>query len=133
MSEVEWMDLLGWSDEEVNDLRFVAYSYIKQGQYKIALKFFDALVILCPESSYDLQTLGALHLELGDNLSALSYFDRALQYDPNHGPTLLNRAKALLLLGYHNQGLAAAATLKNHPDGKISQSAEALVLAYQTA
>ena len=132
MSDIEWMDLLGWTDEEINDLRFVAYSYIKQGQYKIALKFFDALVILCPESSYDLQTVGALHLELGDNLSALNFFDRALKYDADNPPTLLNRAKALLLLGYHTQGLAQAAKLKSHPDAKIAGGAEALILAYQT-
>lgn len=131
MSEIPWMDLLGWSDNEVNDLRFVAYSYIKQGHYQIALKFFEALVILCPTSSYDLQTLGALYLELGDNLSALNYFDRALQYDAENPPTLINRAKALLLLGYHKQGLAQAAVLKNHPDAKISGQAEALLIAYQ--
>ncbi len=131
MSEIQWMDLLGWSEEEINDLRFVAYSYIKQGHYKIAMKFFDALVVLHPESSYDLQTLGALHLELGDNLTALNYFDRALQYDPNNPPTLINRAKALFLLGYHRQGLEQAFVLKNHPDAKISGQAEALILAYQ--
>lgn len=131
MSEIHWMDLLGWSEEEVNDLRFVAYSYIKQGHYKIAMKFFDALVVLCPESSYDLQTLGALHLELGDNLMALNFFDRALQYDPNSPPTLINRAKALFLLGYHRQGLEQATVLKSHPDAKISGQAEALILAYQ--
>ncbi len=131
MSEVRWMDLLGWSDEEVSDLRFVAYSYIKQGHYKIALKFFDALTILCPESSYDLQTVGALHLELGDNLSALSFFDRALQFDPESPATLLNRAKALLLLGYHTQGLLQASNLKNHSDAKIANAADALILAYK--
>ncbi len=131
MSEIEWLDLLGWSDNEINDLRFVAYSYIKQGHYKIALKFFEALVILCPNSSYDLQTLGALHLELGDNLTALNFFDRALKQDPENPPTLINRAKALLLLGYHKQGLAQASVLKNHSDAKIAGQAEALILAYQ--
>ena len=131
MSEVSWIDLLGWSDNEINDLRFVAYSYVKQGHYKIALKFFEALVVLCPESSYDLQTLGALHLEMGDNLTALNFFDRALQHDPENAPTLINRAKALLLLGYHRQGLAQAELLKDHTDAKISGQAEALLLAYQ--
>lgn len=131
MSDIEWLDLLGWSENEINDLRFVAYSYIKQGHYKIALKFFEALVVLCPESSYDLQTLGALYLELGDNLTALNFFDRALKQDPENPPTLINRAKALLLLGYHKQGLEQAALLKKHHDGKIANQAEALILAYQ--
>jgi len=131
MSEIPWIDLLGWSQDEVSDLRFVAYSYIKQGHYKIALKFFEALVVLCPESSYDLQTLGALYLEMGDNLTALNYFDQALRFEPESPPTLINRAKALLLLGYNRQGLAQAALLKNHPDAKIAGQAEALLLAYQ--
>jgi tetratricopeptide (TPR) repeat protein len=131
MSEIQWIDLLGWTDEEVNDLRFVGYSYIKQGHYSIALKFFNALVVLCPDSSYDLQTLGALHLELGDNLTALNFFDRALQHDPKSSTTLINRAKALFLLGYHRQGLEQASVLKNHADAKISGQAEALILAYK--
>lgn len=130
MSRVKWLDLLGWSDEELNDLRFVGYSYIKQGHYKTALKFFEALCILSPESVYDLQTTGAIHLELGDNLSALTYLDRALQMDATHGPTLLNRAKALLLLGYHKQGLLEAARLKTHEDNRIAGQAEALILGY---
>jgi tetratricopeptide (TPR) repeat protein len=131
MSQVPWMDLLGWSDDELNDLRFVGYSYIKQGHYEIARKFFEALVVLCPDSSYDLQTLGALHLEQGDNLSALSLFDKALMQDPEDAPTLLNRAKALFLLGYHKQGIAQASQLKGHKNSKISNQAEALLLAYQ--
>ncbi len=131
MSTVPWIDLLGWSEDELNDLRFVAYSYIKQGHYEIARKFFEALVVLCPNSIYDLQTLGALHLEQGENLSALSLFDRALEQDPEDAPTLLNRAKALLLLGYHKQGIAQASQLKGHKNIKISNQAEALLLAYQ--
>ena len=131
MSEIPWLDLLGWGTEEITDLRFVAYSYVKQGHYKIALKFFEALVVLCPTSSYDLQTLGALYLEMGDNLTALNYFDQALKYEADSPPTLINRAKALFLLGYHRQGLAQAALLKNHPDAKIAGQAEALLLAYQ--
>ena len=130
MGKVNWIELLGWSDEEINDIRFVGYSYIKEGHYATAKKFFEALVILCPTSSYDVQTLGALNLELGDNLNALNWFDRALKLDPEHAPTLLNRAKSLLLLGYHRQGLAQAIELKNHVDKKIAGQAEALILSY---
>ncbi len=129
-STVKWLDLLGWTEEEMSDLRFVAYSYIKQGQYKIALKFFEALAVLSPDSAYDLQTLGALHLEIGDNITALGYLDRSLQIENNHAPTLLNRAKALLLLGYHRQGLAAASQLQKHEDARIRGQAEALMLSY---
>ena len=130
MSQMKWLDLLGWTEEELGDLRFVGYSYIKQGHYEIALKFFEALVILCPESVYDIQTTGAIHLELGNNMAALNYFEKALQIERDHGPTLLNRAKALLLLGYHKQGLAEAQNLKVHEDARISGQAEALILGY---
>ena len=125
-----WLDVLGWGEAEVNDLRFVAYSYIKQGHYALALTFFEALAVLCPDSSYDIQTLGALHLEIGDPLTALGYLDQALRHDPDHAPTLLNRAKTLLLLGYHSQGIAQATLLGRHPDANISGPAEALIMAY---
>jgi tetratricopeptide (TPR) repeat protein len=85
-SAIKWLDLLGWTEEEMNDLRFVAYSYIKQGHYKTALKFFEALAVLCPHSAYDLQTLGALYLETGDNLTALNYLDRSLQIEAKPPP-----------------------------------------------
>ena len=70
MDKMQWQEVLGWGEEELNDLRFVGYSYIKQGLYKTALKIFDGLVVLNPNSAYDLQVLGALYLQLGDHLSA---------------------------------------------------------------
>ncbi|MBS0652032.1 MAG: type III secretion chaperone, partial [Verrucomicrobia bacterium] len=33
MSNVEWLSILGWGGDELEDLRFVGYSYIKQGKY----------------------------------------------------------------------------------------------------
>lgn len=130
MSDIRWLDVLGWSDEEIADLRFVGYSYIKQGHYETALKFFEALVVLCPDSAYDLQTLGAIHLQLGDNLSALNYLDKALKIEPSHGYSLLNRAKALFMLGYRDQGVSLAKSLSSHSDVKVANQADALLLAY---
>ena len=69
MSDVNWLELLGWGKGEVEDLRFIGYSYIKQGHYQTALTFFEALVVLNPDNAYDLQTLGALHLQQ-DNVEA---------------------------------------------------------------
>ena len=46
MSDMNWLDLLGWAGQEMEDVRFAGYSYIKQGQYQAALKFFEALVVL---------------------------------------------------------------------------------------
>lgn len=131
MSEIKWTEVLGWGQEEIDDLRYVAYSYIKQGVYDVALTFFDALAVLSPATPYDLQTIGALHLQIGNGLRALDYIDRALKLEPNHLPSKLNRAKALFMLGYKRQGLMQALELEKSADKEIASQAAALVLAYR--
>lgn len=128
---MQWKEVLGWQNEELDDLRYIAYSYIKQGIYDVALTVFDALIVLAPPTSYDLQTLGALHLQIGNGLKALDYLDRALKADPTHPPTQLNRAKALLMLGYKRQGLIQAVELEKSDDPELAAAAAALILAYQ--
>ncbi len=130
MSQIDWLSILGWNPEELEDLRFVGYSYIKQGKYDIATTFFEALVILAPESTYDLQTLGALYLQRGNNLMALNYIEKAIKLDPNHLPTLLNRTKVLFALGYKRQGLAQAKALEKCAQEQIANQAQALMMAY---
>ncbi len=130
MSQADWLSILGWNKEELEDLRFVGYSYIKQGQYDIAITFFEALAILSPESAYDLQTLGALYLQKGNNLMALNYIEKAIKLDPGHLATLLNRTKALLALGYKRQALAQARALENCTEEQIAGQAQALIMAY---
>lgn len=132
MSQLKWTEILGWGKEELDDLRYVAYSYIKQGIYDVALTFFDALAVLAPPTAYDLQTIGALYLQVGNGLKALEYIDRSLRLDPSHLPTQLNRAKALFLLGYKRQGLAQALELEKSKDQQISSHASALILSYKT-
>lgn len=127
---MDWKEVLGWGTEELEDLRFVGYSYLKQGKYDIALTFFEGLVVLDPENAYDLQTLGALYLQLGKNLMALTFIERALKVEPEHLPTQLNRAKALFALGYRKQGLAQAKNLQLSPEPQIANQATALLLAY---
>jgi tetratricopeptide (TPR) repeat protein len=128
MSNLNWLEFLNWSDKETDDLRFVGYSYIQQGQYDIAINFFEALVVLNPENAYDAHTLGALYLQKGKSLEALKYLDKALELEPNHYPTLLNRAKALFALGYKKQALLQLRDLKTCSDQKIVLQAEALEL-----
>ena len=128
---MDWKEVLGWKNEELDDLRFVAYSYIKQGIYDVALTFFDALSVLTPPTVYDLQTLGALHLQMGNGLKALDYLDRALKVDPTHTQSQLNRAKTLFMLGYKRQGLMQAMELEKSSDPDISSAASALILSYQ--
>ncbi|MBM3192555.1 MAG: tetratricopeptide repeat protein [Chlamydiae bacterium] len=130
MSQVNWLEVLGWDKMQVDDMRFIGFSYIKQGQYTIALKFFEALAILNPQNAYDLQTLGALYLQMGNNTQALDYLERSLRLNKDHGPTLLNRAKALFLLGYKKQALDQVQTLEKHPSLEIARQAKALALSY---
>ncbi len=130
MDRTAWSQILGWGEREKTDLRLAGYSYIKQGHYHTALKFFETLAILEKNNLYDLQTLGALHLQVGDHLAALNYLEQALKLDANHEPTLLNRAKALFLLGYKRQAFLQIAPLEKSSSSEIANQARALSLAY---
>ena|SRR3990167_1706201 len=126
----DWLSILGWGPDELEDLRFIGYSYIKQGKYDIATSFFESLVLLSPDTDYDLQTLGALYLQTGNNLMALNYIEKALKKNPSHLHSQLNRAKALLMLGYKKQGLTQARSLEHCANEPIANQAQALLLAY---
>jgi tetratricopeptide (TPR) repeat protein len=126
-----WLDLLGWNEEQISDLRYTAYMYIREGVYDVALTFLDAIAILAPPLPYDLQTLGALYLQKGDGLKALDYLDRAVKMEPSHWPSQLNRAKALFMLGYQRQGILLATDLEKCPDRAIASQASAILLAYE--
>lgn len=130
MSSVPWSDILGWDGEAIEDLRYLGYAYLKQGKYEIARSFFETLVTLNHQNSYDLQTLGALYLEIGKNLQALNTIEQALKLDPSHVETLLNRAKALFALGYRRQAISQANSLLRDPNATIANQASALLLAY---
>lgn len=130
MSKIDWLKKLGWTKENLDDLRNGGYAYIRQGKYDIALPFFEALVVLDPESAYDAQTLGAIYLQLNNPVKALKCFDKALKIDADHAPTLLNVAKALFMLGKKEEGLKLARILEKESDFVISNTAKALILAY---
>ena len=129
MSKIDWMDVLGWTEDQISDIRYAGFSFVRQGQYLTALKFFEVLAILPSCTAYDLQTLGSIYLELGNNLSALNYLEKSIALEPNHEPTLINRTKALLLLGYKKQGLGQAALLEKSSNPYIANQAKALTLA----
>jgi tetratricopeptide (TPR) repeat protein len=130
MSEINWQTKLGWNEENLDDLRNTAFAYIRQGKYEIAEPIFEALVVLNQDNAYDAQTLGALYLQLNNPAKALKYFDKALKIEADHGPTLLNVAKALFMIGKKDEGLRLVEILKNEPDFVIANTAKALILAY---
>lgn len=132
-----WRELLGFSDEQIQDLRFTGYFYIRQGKYEIAKVFFEALVIfqsqeiLSNQEMYDFKTLGALYLELGKYRRALRYLDRALQFDTADWTIRLNRLYCLFSLHRIEEGLEAAEELQNSPLPHIAGAAEALASGWQ--
>ncbi len=130
MSSLKWSEIVGWDSEALEDLRYLGYAYLKQGKFDIAQSFFEALVTFNQNDAYDLQTLGGLYLETGQNLQALSTIEQALKVEPSHAATLLNRVKALFALGYRRQAIAQAKALVSHSDAAIANQASALLLAY---
>lgn len=128
--KINWLEKLGWTDEQLDDLRVTGYAYIRQGKYSIAVPFFEALHVLAPQNAYDAQTLGALYVQMGNPAKALRFLDRALKLQPEHGPTLLNLSKAFLMLGNKKEGLKIAAILKKSREARLRSMAEALFLAF---
>lgn len=130
MKNIDWCEILGWSEEQLEDIRFLGYAYVRQGKYELAQSFFEALVAVAPGSAYDVQTLGAIYLQKGESAKALFYLDQALKLEDNHVPTLMNRCKALLVIGHLEEGLKIAKKLKKNKDLSIADVASALILAY---
>lgn len=130
MTKINWQEKLGWTEENLDDLRNTAFAYIRQGKYEIAEPIFEALVVLNQENPYDAQTLGAILLQQNNPAKALKFFDIALKLEADHGPTLLNVCKALFMLGKKEEGLRLAEILKNEPDFVIANTAKALIMAY---
>ena len=130
MSKIDWNEVLSWKEEQREDLRIAGFAYIRQGKYDLALPFFQALVVLEPENVYDNQTLGAIYLQMEEAAKAIRYLDQALKLNSTHSLTLLNLAKALLMINRTQEALKLAKALENDPDREIASIAKALILAY---
>ncbi len=128
--KIDWLDVLDWNLEQSDDLRHVGYAYIRQGKYDMALPFYEALTVLERGNAYDVQTLGALYLQMNKAKQALPVLMQALMLDPAHLPTRLNQAKAMLELGKREEGLQIARSLCLHKEQQIAKPARALLIAY---
>ena len=129
--KIDWCKVLDWGEDQIEDLRATGYSYIRQGKYDIANKFFKALTTLDRGNAYDLQMLGAISLEKQEPYDALDYFDRALEIEPDHSKTQVNRAKALFGIGRKEEGMKLVKRLLKHSDSTIVDAASALMHAYR--
>jgi tetratricopeptide (TPR) repeat protein len=127
---MNWLEALDWNESNLDDIRVVGYSYLKQGHFSFATSCFKALVILNPNSAYDNQTLGSLYLQDKRYMLALEYLDKSISLNPKNYLALLNRTRALLSLGYINQAISQAKALQTCPINKIASQASAIVLAY---
>lgn len=131
MSAIDWKEKLNWNEENLEDLRYTGFSYVRQGKYDIALAFFEALEILDPTSAYDAQTLGAIYLQLHQYAKALKQLERALKHEKeDKAPILLNLAKTLFAMKKKEEGLKVASMLKNDKNSQVASVAKALLLAY---
>lgn len=130
MSKTNWREILGWNDQQLDELRLSGFSFLREGKYDKALLFFQTLSIIDPKSSYDAQTLGAIYLQMGQKEKALKSLDQALSLEPEHEPTLLNKAKTLLLLDRKNEAFTIARLLQGSRDLAISGDAAAIIAAY---
>jgi len=131
MATVNWTELLGWSTDQLQELRYAGFSFLKEGKYDKALLFFEGLIVLAPDSAYDHQTLGALYLEMNQLEKALETINLALEIDPSHEPTLLNKVKTQLLMGQINEALLLAEALSKSLNPVIAGDASALLLSYR--
>lgn len=129
---VNWKDILGWGDLQLNELRFIGYIYLKEGQYEKARRFFNGLVLLEPGNAYDWRTLGAIYLFMNNFAKAIETLSKALELDPSHAGAQINLAKAYLYNGEREKGLEDAKKLTASPDKDVASDAEALILAYST-
>jgi tetratricopeptide (TPR) repeat protein len=125
-----WVQKLSLSENEIEDLRVLAYSYIRQGHYKTALKIYQGICILTNQAPEDLETLGALFLQNGQAKEAIDPLEKALKIHKDHLKTRLNYAKALLLSGYRQRGIQECLDLLNCSDAAVASDATALKIAY---
>lgn len=130
MAVVNWQEILGWTVDQLEEIRFAGYSFLKEGRYEKALVFFKALVAIDPKSVYDIQILGALYLQIGDGKMALQLFDQALALDPTHEPTLLNKVKTQLTLGQKKEAMESLSGLQKSKNLAVAKDAEALYITY---
>ncbi len=119
-------------EKELSALGTIAYFHLENGRFKEAQAIFETLTILKPDDTYFLSGAGAAALSRGMTHTALSYYRRALQRDPDHIPSLGGMAEALLRQGKVEEALTTFEELfskakdPNHP---TVQRAQALVLA----
>lgn len=125
-----WTELLGWDRDKIEEIRFYGFSLLREGKYERARLFFEVLLILDPQSAFDRQTLGAIYLQVNENEKAAEQLERALELQPNHEPTLLNKAKALFMINRKDEALSIVQKLAKCNDQALADDAQALLMVH---
>jgi len=128
-----WKELLGWGSEALDELRVIAFSYMRQGAFDLAKDLLGMLIVVDPGNIYDMKLLGAIYLEQGDASEALRWLVKAARQDPADLANLLNLCKAQLELGQLENGLKLAQKLSRSSSLQIAADAQALVMAYRSS
>lgn len=132
MSQLNWLEILDWDEEYLDNLRSMAFLYLRQGKYDIAKDFFHTLTIFNPSNSFDLQTLGAIYLEESNPTLALGYLQKAKQLDPKNNTITINQIKSMLMLGYREEAFRLIDSfVQTCTDPFMVSDAQALQMAYQ--
>lgn len=127
---IDWQEVLGWGPDQINDMKFFAFSYLKQGKYDIALKIFLGIKVLAPNDNYVIKTLGSLYLVLNQAETALTYLEKAFKEEPKNSKIHLNIVQAMLDLGRNKEALEEAKKLSSTKDKAIAGKAKALIMAW---
>jgi predicted Zn-dependent protease len=128
MLSSELKNVIGLDDQDLRSLELVAFSYIRQGKFDIALSLLEGLEVLEPENVYILQTLGACYLETKNPYKALDTLEKALKLDPYSETSRFNRIQALMSLGLKKQALIECEGMLNAQNKLLKDKAEALLL-----
>lgn len=126
-----WKELLGWGAEALDELRVIAFSYMRQGAFDLARDLLGMLVVIDPGNVYDMKLLGAIYLEQGELSEAQRWLMKAARQDPADLPNLLNLCKAQLESGQTDNGLKLAEKLSRCSILQVATDAQALVMAYR--
>lgn len=127
---INWKEVIGFNDEQIQNIRTAGELYRRQGHYKTALTYWRAICIFDKTSVFDQQMLGALLLEVNQAQEAVPVLEKALALQPKHYRTHLNLARALLDSGRKAEALAKAKELVLCPDALVADRASAILLAF---
>jgi tetratricopeptide (TPR) repeat protein len=130
MGAINWKEVVGWNDEQLEELELTAFAYLRQGKYDVALDILQALAVIRKDHVYTIQTLGGLLLEMDRPDEALPHLEHALKLLPDDAPTKMNKTKALFMLHRKEEGLEMAYQLRKNKNFEIASVAKALILAH---